>query len=322
MKAERWQAFLKTYTRMGVSRGKPQVEQVLENKHGIDNPVEDLDIGRRGAITGNVTFDGSAITNPPVTVIIQNQNGVMVLQEDVTLAPQLIPYPNAQGVLVQDSDLKFDGTFFYAPSIKNAALTSGRVVFSGAAGVLTDDADLTFDGTTLSSQQLKAVSLTSGRVVYVSTGGLLVDDSSMTFDGTSLTVDQVKASNLTPGRVVFAGASGLLTDDGDLTFDGNTLATKQLQVGGGAIATRILQATATLNFPSTNAQTSSELTIAVTGAAVGDVVMLGTPAAPDADSCFTAYVSATDVVTVRFNNYSAAPINPASGDYRVAVLQF
>lgn len=81
-----------------------------------------------------------------------------------------------------------------------------------------------------------------------------------------------------------------------------------------------VSATATLDFGNTLAQTSADLTMAVAGAAIGDMVALGTPAAPDANSGFTAFVSAPDVVTVRFSNYSAGAIDPASGDYSVRVF--
>ncbi len=81
--------------------------------------------------------------------------------------------------------------------------------------------------------------------------------------------------------------------------------------------------TAALNFGSTLAQTSADLTISLTGASEGDVVQLAVPsAAVNADSAYTAWVSGADTVTVRFNNYSAAPINPASGTFRVAVTKF
>ena len=79
---------------------------------------------------------------------------------------------------------------------------------------------------------------------------------------------------------------------------------------------------ATLDFGNTTAQTSADLTITVTGAAVGDVVMLGTPnAAVNANSAYTAWVSATDTVTVRFNNYSSGAIDPASGTFKVYVIK-
>lgn len=122
-----------------------------------------------------------------------------------------------------------------------------------------------------------------------------------------------------------------------LAFSGNTLqanADQDLKTTGkptfagikidstGTTIEAVLTATATLDFPNTAAQTSSDLTITVTGAAVGDAVLLGTPATPDANSCFTAWVSAADQVTCRFNNYSAGAIDPASASYRAVVMKF
>jgi len=80
--------------------------------------------------------------------------------------------------------------------------------------------------------------------------------------------------------------------------------------------------TATLNFTSTAAQTSSELTITVTGAADGDMVILGVPnTAVNANTCYTARVSAANTVSVRFNNYSTAAVDPASASFKVVVLK-
>lgn len=79
--------------------------------------------------------------------------------------------------------------------------------------------------------------------------------------------------------------------------------------------------TAVLNFPNTLAQTSSDLTVAVVGAKLGDAVALGVPnAAVNANSSYSAWVSAADQVTVRFNNYSAAAIDPASATFKVGVI--
>jgi len=77
---------------------------------------------------------------------------------------------------------------------------------------------------------------------------------------------------------------------------------------------------AVLDFPNTLAQTSSDLTIAVPGARVNDTVWLGAPA-PPANSHFTAFVSAANTVTVRFINFSAAAIDPASGTFKVGVVR-
>jgi hypothetical protein len=75
-----------------------------------------------------------------------------------------------------------------------------------------------------------------------------------------------------------------------------------------------------LDFPSTGAHSSSDLTITVTGAAVGDIVMLGTPV-QDIDATFTAFVSAANTVTVRFNHYGSGTSNPASGTFKVYVIK-
>lgn len=84
-----------------------------------------------------------------------------------------------------------------------------------------------------------------------------------------------------------------------------------------------LSAAGALNFPSTSAQSSSDLTITVTGAALNDVVHVGVPnASVLANSSFSAWVSATNTVTVRFNNYSSGAQDPASGTFRVVVSQF
>lgn len=82
-----------------------------------------------------------------------------------------------------------------------------------------------------------------------------------------------------------------------------------------------LTATAALDFASINAAASEDLTITVAGAAVGDSVSLGLPAAPTAGIVFNAFVSAANTVTVRATNITAAPVNPASATYRATVIK-
>lgn len=87
---------------------------------------------------------------------------------------------------------------------------------------------------------------------------------------------------------------------------------------------KTLTTTATLDFASTIAGTNTDLTVTLTGAAVGDIVELGVPnASIVVNSCFTAWVSATNTVTVRFNNYDLTTArDPASGTFRVSVLKY
>lgn len=84
------------------------------------------------------------------------------------------------------------------------------------------------------------------------------------------------------------------------------------------------QVTATLDFPNTAAQASSDLAVAFPDdtVAVGDFPLVSPPSGSMfANSCYTAHVVNPDEVVVRFNNYSAAAKNPASGDFMVTVIK-
>jgi hypothetical protein len=58
---------------------------------------------------------------------------------------------NNSGSLGGSSGLTWDGSFLTTSSIKNSALTSGRVTYAGTSGLLQDSANLTFDGTMVSA---------------------------------------------------------------------------------------------------------------------------------------------------------------------------
>lgn len=76
-----------------------------------------------------------------------------------------------------------------------------------------------------------------------------------------------------------------------------------------------------LDFPSTSAQSSSDITVSYTGAQTSHPVIISVPdgSAPS-NTNYTAWVSSAGVVKVRFNNYSASAVNPASGTFTIFVL--
>jgi hypothetical protein len=85
---------------------------------------------------------------------------------------------------------------------------------------------------------------------------------------------------------------------------------------------KIIKASATLNFPSTGAHSSSDLTVTVAGAAIRDgVVIHPDPAAIVANSCYTAWVSATNTVTVRYNHYGSGSSDPASNVFDLTIIK-
>jgi hypothetical protein len=94
-----------------------------------------------------------------------------------------------------------------------------------------------------------------------------------------------------------------------------------LKVGGGTTITNHLSATASLNFDfSGGGITEHDLTITVTGAAVGDTCVVGLPTALQVTGLtFTCFVSATNTVTVRGMDVTSAGPDPAAATVRVDV---
>lgn len=79
-------------------------------------------------------------------------------------------------------------------------------------------------------------------------------------------------------------------------------------------------ASGALDFASTVDGATDDQTIALTGAAVGDLVVLGTPT-PAAGTWYQAWVSAADTVTIRLHNESGAAVDPAGATFNVMVMR-
>lgn len=126
-----------------------------------------------------------------------------------------------------------------------------------------------------------------------------------------------------------ASVGGAMAVTGTLTgstvvaneFQGD-VASDAVSFGGGTAVTKVVTATATLNFGEIAAAGTEDKTISVPGAVTGDAVAFSLPAAINAGLVFNAFVSAADTVTVRASNISAAPIDAASASFRVAVIHF
>ena len=75
--------------------------------------------------------------------------------------------------------------------------------------------------------------------------------------------------------------------------------------------------TQSLDWPSIPAGSTSELTVAVTGAQVGDEGVASPQSAPEAGLVWSAYVGTNGSVTVRMANVTVSAINPAARTWRV-----
>ena len=105
------------------------------------------------------------------------------------------------------------------------------------------------------------------------------------------------------------------------TFSGPVVSQAGFIGAAGVAVESVLANSASLNFAEIAAAASADLTITVTGAAVGDEVAVGLPAAPTAGIIYQAFVSAANTVTVRATNITASPVNPAAQTFSVAVFK-
>lgn len=124
-----------------------------------------------------------------------------------------------------------------------------------------------------------------------------------------------------------SGGSATLTvhgpDDGLIIYN---IDSNKLNVASGEVwyqIPKVLINTATLDFGSTAAGASTDLTITVTGAVDGDMVSLGVPnGSMPVNGIFRAWVSSANTVTVRYaNNDLVTSYDPASGTFKVQVFK-
>lgn len=177
------------------------------------------------------------------------------------------------------------------------------------------------------------VELTSGSSLFLQNGSnsanrtLWIDDVSVFEIGAVLDVD---IHNSDPGQSLTVRDRSSNSNHGTASSSSLSQISRvrqfniadALSVGSSTLLTKLLSATAALDFGSISAASQADLTITVTGALVGDSVALGLPAAPTAGIVFNAFVSASDTVKVRATNITAGVIDPASATYRVTVFQF
>jgi len=215
--------------------------------------------------------------------------------------------------LTRDADVNF-----YAPSAKvattdslgaNFSINAGRGTGQGRGGsVIFRTSDTTTAGTTLQTLT-ERVRITPRGNLLVGTSAdsiwrLDVNGKARISDTLTLSTTPVTSDTTANDLLVINSSNG------------------QVRRYTGAWYNNPLEASATLDFPSTNNGNESDLTITVTGASEGDVVSLGIPNSVNLNhSCFTAWVSATNTVTVRFNNYGTGALNPVSATFKVKVFK-
>jgi hypothetical protein len=88
------------------------------------------------------------------------------------------------------------------------------------------------------------------------------------------------------------------------------------------LSSRTLTTTASLNFGSVGSNSSTSITIAVTGAAINDIVLLGLPSAISEGLTFFGHVIATDQVHVDAVNATNASKTQSAQTFRISVIGY
>lgn len=242
----------------------------------------------------------------------------------------------------------------------SAGLTSGRIPFATTNGRLTDWSSFTTNGS--SGVTIGNMVLGSDGSIDIQNGGVNVGAGggtrSITYQSSDITTLKATNSvkqNINGTVITFCGTGGFNigtvavatsailqadsttkgflpprhTSDASSPTEGLLAANTTnhcLRYYDGTRFCSIpttLSATATLDFGSTVAGGSTDLTITVTGAAVGDVVAIGVPnASVPAGGTFFGWVSAADTVTIRYSDNSLVTVyDPASGIFKVIVFK-
>lgn len=92
------------------------------------------------------------------------------------------------------------------------------------------------------------------------------------------------------------------------------------QISSITTTTLVLSQNVVLDFPSTS--TTNDISFTLTGAEVGDAVVVGVPVACQIPGLiYTGYVSAADTVVVRATAISGGPHDPPSGTFKIRILK-
>jgi len=119
---------------------------------------------------------------------------------------------NNSGSLGGSSGLTWDGSFLTTSSIKNTALTSGRVTYAGASGLLTDSANLLYSGTDLTVYGVRVGRGAGASATNTAVGASALNANTTGIDNTALgdsalLLNSTGTQNTAIGRVALANTT-------------------------------------------------------------------------------------------------------------------
>lgn len=225
---------------------------------------------------------------------------------------------------------------FLNDQVSDWNIVGGMVLFNGKSGITADGSRGKVTGVSIFDNNQDNVGEYGINVkgdYIMATGNRVYNTTRKSTDQNGIIVAAASTDTEIIGNYIDTGGSSTpYSDSGTRTRAYNnieddtldyTINRAPLTIGNGDPILKHLTGTGTLDFGTVAANTSSDLTITVTGAATEDTVALGVPnGSVVADTSYTAWVSSANTVTVRLNNHATSTsANPASGTFRADVWQ-
>ena len=294
-------------------------------RFNADNTVSALDAASFRTAIGAGTGNGNG-TVTSVSINPTNPNGLTVATGTTTPVISMALAGNGTTGVVSNTTQSFSGAKTFLGDINGSSalnITGFSTLTGGASiGSMATTSSLTHligvnSSNTFGELDLGVGMSVSSGVLSVQAAGAsqtgLVTSFAQTFGGNKTFNGTVTLASTTgtAASVIGKSSTGQLVD---LTLgSGLNLSGGTLNLGGFVLAT--------LDFPNTSAQSSSDITVSYTGAQVGQPVMLGIPdGSALSNSSFSAWVQSAGNVRVRFNNYSGLALNPSSNQFTIFVL--
>jgi len=190
----------------------------------------------------------------------------------------------------------------------------------GLKNLVIDDSLRVGKLTTLNGDVITSGTVTSGGPLTVINNPLTINGD-LTVSGSVVATRSLSADSLI-GTTILRSYQCLLTDDKLIAKD--SVRTNLGIYVGGTLVSKIDGASATLNFGAPGAVPGSvDLTITLTGAALGDQPLVAAPITIGTNYVLSAFVSAANTVTVRWTQIAGAAADPdaGGGTYKVRIIR-